>query len=441
MTKWRRWAWLAMVLVIAGAWAGWWLTRWSQRPDWPEWPVYDATDPMTARLQPTGRDLQWSTAAWRGTERFFLSDHPELLPMTEGTLWLDETSGQGEVRYQTYICHINPFAQPVSIGLLVENTGKAAFTITGDEVTTLALPKREARERWYQSSRIGRRNAYAELSGQLFKPLPEQEVSVGGSALIKVWKLPVGSTLGSRARITLHGKGPLQCRLSTVWAKSERGLRTGMPLFPRGLHDQRGSWPAAEVVVDNRDDPFDLAWSERDGEAVRCIRLCQPVYQGGKKVGFSRDVLYTRESSFNPQEARANIGTYGARTHVELHVKNSSDRPQTVELYLRYPDKRIVGTYVGAATVYAYDGTKWAPRETRAVNLGSLTFSNPYTGSKQEEFHWFTRELASYPVPAGGRLVIPLDVTHDYPAMLPLGIVLSKAVMNRDGQDVQDKKD
>ncbi|MHB0936431.1 MAG: hypothetical protein ACYDCO_03000 [Armatimonadota bacterium] len=437
----RRRVWLTVVLVAAGLGAAWWLTRPSQRQDWPEWPAYDASDPMTERLQPTGRDLQWSAAALRGSERFFLSNHPEMLPLTEGALWRDEASGQGELRYQVYVCHISPFAEAVYVGLLVENTGKTAFTVTGEEVTTTTVPKRAARERWYQYTRVGRRNAYAELSNTLFEPLPALEVPAGGSGRILVWKLPVGSMLGSRLRLTVRGEGPVQCRLATVWAKDSKRLAVGMPLIPRGPHEQRGTWPAAEVVVDNRDDPFDLAWSERDGEAIRCIRLCQPVYQGGKKVGFSRDVVYTQESSFNPKEARPNIGTYGARTHVELHVKNSSNRPQAVELYLRYPDKRIRGVYAGAATVYDYEGKRFTPRETRAINLGSLTFSNPLTGSEETENRWFTRALASYPVPAGGRLIIPLDVTHDYPAMLPLGIVLRKGVVNRDGQDVQDKKD
>jgi len=423
----RRGMLLAVVLIaaVAGV-AGWWFMR-PPAPDWPEWPAYDAADPMTERLQPTGRDLQWSTASLRGATRFFLSDHPEMLPLTEGTLWRDEASAYGELPYRAYVCHINPYDHPVYVGLLVENTGETAFTVTGEDVATQAEPRREARARWFQSTRIGRRNAYAELSGELFAPLPAREVAPGGSALIRVWTMPVGCTLGARLRLSLRGTRAVACRLSTVWAKSEQGLRAGLPLIPRGPHDQRGSWKAAEVVVDNRDDPFDLAWEERGKETVRCVRLCQPVYRGDKKVGFSRDVVYTQESSFNPAEARPNIGTYGARTHVELHVKNSSKQEQAVELHLRYPDKRIVGTYVGAATVYDYDGTQFTSGETRAVNLGSQTFHNPLTGSKQEERRWFTHALASYPVPAGRSLVIPLDVTHDFPAMLPLGIVLRKA--------------
>lgn len=422
----RRAIWLVVILAAIGLGTSWWFTR-PPAQDWPEWPAYDAADPMTERLQPTGRDLQWSAASLRGATRFFLSDHPEMLPMTEGTLWRDEASAYGELPYLAYICHINPYPHPVYIGLLVENAGETVFTVTGEAVATLAEPRREARARWFQSTRIGRRNAYAELSGELFAPLPVRTVAPGGSALVQVWTLPAGCTLGARLRLNLRGTRAVACRLSTVWAKREQGLRTGRPLIPRGPHDQRGSWKAAEVVVDNRDDPFDLAWEERGKETVRCIRLCQPVYQGAKKVGFSRDVVYTQESSFNPAEARPNIGTYGALTHVELHVKNGSKRAQAVELYLRYPDKRIVGTYVGAATVYDYDGTQFTPGETRAVNLGSQTFRNPFTGSKEEERHWFTHALATYPVPADESLVIPLDVTHDYPAMLPLGIVLRKA--------------
>jgi len=431
----RRGIWPALVLIAVGV-GIWWLVHPPQKQDWLEWPAYDASDPMTARLQPTGRDLLWSRAAMRGSTRLFLSNHPEVLPLTECTLWRDEASGPGEVRYLAYLCHINSDDHPVYLGLLVENAGNAPFTVTGEEVATQSAPNRSIREMWHQQTRVGRRNAYAELSGQLFKPLPQLEAPAGTSRRILVWKMPASSTLGARVRLILRGAdGPVRCRLSTVWAKSEKRLTIGLSLIPHGRSQQRGSWLSAEVVADNRDDPFDLAGKEREGETVRCLRLCQPVYQGEKKVGYSRDVVYTRERSFNPAEALPNIGTYGARTHVELHVKNSSNREQTVELYLRYPDRRITGYYIGAATVYAYDGKRWTPRETRAVNLGSMTFTNFITGTKTQDRHWFTSALASYPVPAGGRLVIPLDVTHDYPAMLPLGIVLRKAGNIQDNRD------
>jgi len=55
-----------------------------------------------------------------------------------------------------------------------------------------------------------------------------------------------------------------------------------------------------------------------------------------------------------------------------------------------------------------------------------MTFAHPITGGEIREWWWVTRRLAAYEVQPGATLVIPFTLTHDFPAMLPLGILLKK---------------
>lgn len=421
---------LALLLIAAAALI---ITRLPlHAQDWTVWPVYEYTDPMIAQLEPTGRDLQWGLPEERGATRQFMSDHPETLGadpgLREGTLWYDEATGQDTLAYQVYICHQNWFVKPLYIGLLIENLSEAPCFASGQQVTTLCLPADDDQESWHRLTNIGLRNAYAELSGKLFKPMAKITIPAkSGEHTLVVWKLPAGSSVGARIRLQLAGQ-QLHCRLSTAWAWSEERLTQQLPLIARGEHHPRGSWATSEVAVNNKDDVFDVGCDEKDGRTVRSLRLCQPVYDlSGKKIGYTPDAVYTRERSFNPEQALFNNGTYGALTHADVYVKNSSDKPRTVELYLRYPDKRLKGSYVGAATIYQYDANtkRWSPGETRAVNLGTKSYVDA-NAQVIREWWWYTRRLAAYPVSPGETLVIPLDITHDFPAILPLGILLRK---------------
>lgn len=431
---------LFLALALAGLGAYLLLNLPLHAQEWTEWPVYRAEEPETALLEPTGRDLRWSTPAPDTTNRLFVSNHPESIGKGEslqtpgGKLWSEEATGEEAVGYRVYICHQNWFPQPIYIGVIVENLSPGvSLAVEGDEIATLVEMTNDERENWHRLTSVGRRNAYAELADTGFRPLREVSIPGGarGERLLIAWKLAPGATLGARLRMTMravNGKGKAHFRLSTAWARQEAGLTRGLALIPRGGHHPRGSWPAAGVTLDNRDDPFDLALDDKDGRTVRCLRLCQPVYENGKKVGYHGDVIYTQATSFNPEQALSNNGMYGARTDVRLHVTNGGDRPQTVELYFRYPDKRLEGSYIGAATVYNLDfeTRQWRPRETRAINLGRMTFTDPLTGREIREWSWVTRRLAAYPVAPGQTLIIPLTLTHDFPAMLPLGILLKK---------------
>ncbi|MHB9130102.1 MAG: hypothetical protein ACYDBB_03305 [Armatimonadota bacterium] len=415
-------------------------------PDWPEWDVIRHDDPALALLDATGPELRWSAVEQQGTTRLFLSDHPEGIgmitdrnnpeasrwPRAEGTLWADQAEGAGEVNYRVFISHQNWHAKPIYIGLLVENLApKGEFTVTGDNVTTVAALAADSITGWANMKNLGKRNAYAELSGRLFSPLPTVQVAQGAGATTLIsWKIPPGATLGVRAHVRIAGAGAVKCRLSTAWAWGEEGLAKHPDLIPLNGPHPRGSWPTSEVLVSNKEDVFDLALNEKDGATVRWLRLCQPVYDAaGKKSGYRPDVVYVAALSYNPTQAKMNNGMYGARTNVALHVKNSGATAERVGVYLRYPDKRLEGAYVGAATVYAYDEQKkaWTPKETRAVDLSRLTYTNRATGETARRDWWFaTKCLATYAVPPGESLSIPLTITSDFPAMLPLGIVLRK---------------
>jgi len=428
---------LLLALTLAGLGAYLLLNLPLRAQDWQEWPVYNAEQPETALLEPTGRDLLWNPPVPDTACRLFVSNHPESLGWVEakqdreGKLWSEEAEGES-VAYRVFICHQNWYKQPIYIGLIIENLSPGvALAVEGSKVTTLVETARDRRENWHRQTSVGLRNAYAELADAGYTEIRKTVIPGGkrGERLLIAWKMAPGATLGARLRLTASaadGQGKARFRLSTAWARQEAGLTSGLALIPRGEHHPRGSWQAAGVTLDNRDDPFDLAWDDKDGRAVRCLRLSQPVYADGKKVGYRGDVIYTRETSFNPEQSLANNGMYGARIEARLHVKNSSDRPQTVELYLRYPDKRLEGSYIGAATVYDLDAEtgQWTPRETRAVNLGRMTFPTPL--GEVHEWWWVTRRLAAYQVPPGETLVIPLTLTHDFPAMLPLGILLKK---------------
>ena len=412
--------------------------------DWQEWPVYDATAPETAQLTPSGPDLRWDPPVPQGETRLFVSDHPETLgiadydpeanspcqwPRNEGTLWADETTKLNQLDYQVFISHQNWFAKPIALGLLVDNLSVDPLTVSGRLVSTPAKPTDDQREEWLRLTAIGRRNAYAELSGKLWRELPITTVPPGQRILVYAWTLSFGETVGARVKLSLQADGqPVHCRLATTWAWSTARLTDELPLIPRGDHHPRGAWMTAALKVYNAAHPFDLAWQDPGGRTVRCIRLCQPDYDAKGVKTYRPDAIFTRERSYNAQEALANNGCYGALTHVMLHVKNSDTRPHAVGLYLRYPDKRLNGSYVGAAQIFNRDPATgaWTPGEARAVHLGTNAFTVNLTGKVVRDARWVTHRLASYPVAAGQKLVIPLNITHDFPAMLPFGILLVK---------------
>lgn len=205
-------------------------------------------------------------------------------------------------------------------------------------------------------------------------------------------------------------------------------LTAGLKLIPLNGPHARGSWPFAKVTLSNANDVFDLGADDGNGRLIRCLRLCQPIYRDGKKVGYHPDVACTKETSYNPAQCNPNNGMYGVRNELRLHVKNSSNRPQTVELYFRYPDKRLEGSYIGAATTYDANppaGQLPVARETRAIKLGRMTFTDR-AGREIREWWWVTKPIAAYEVAPGETMIIPLTVAHDFPAMLPLGILLKK---------------
>lgn len=422
----------AVVLLVGLMLAGTLGVCWPQRglaAGVPICPVYQATDPMTAALAPTGPDLTWTTVKEEGNTRLFLSDHSETIganwPKNPGRLWVDEAAGADEISYRIFVSHINLFPRPIIIGLLVENlSADAAITANGQAVTYITKEST-----WAEYRRLGTQNAYAELSGIGMTPLTAQTIPAGdGTArTLLLWTIPSVQTLGARANLTIRraaGEGPLRCRLYTAWGWSAAELAKPLPLIPAQLHHPRGSWATSEVRINNSGDPFDLAKIEEGRAAVRTIRISQPDFAPDGKKSYRHDVVYTSARSFNPTQALNNNGSYGAHVHTDLHITNSGKTDETVEFFLRYPDKRLEGCYVGAVMTYAYDEEqrRWQPADTRAVQLCRQS----YPDGTNDDFY-YTKAIARYPIKAGETRVIPLTFTTDFPAMLPLGITMRKA--------------
>ena len=423
-----------------------------QAQEWKEWPAYEASQSATAELEPTGRDLRWDPPVLNKDLRLFVSNHPEGIgniakdPRTgkditwppkdmEGKLWTEEGTGDDVLGYQVYICHQNWYQEPIYIGLVLENLSPdVSITVAGGVKTTLvnSTPGDE-QETWHRLCSIGLNNAYSELlyENAGFEELAETVIPCGaGEQKVLAWKLKPGATLGARVHLKVRSstwQGKTRFRLSTAWAWQQERLTDGLKLIPLNGPHARGSWPFGKVILSNANDVFDLGADDGGGRLIRCLRLCQPIYKDGKKVGHEQDVTCTKERSYNPAQCNPNNGMYGVRNELKLHVKNSSDRPQTVELYFRYPDGRLEGSYVGAAITYRYstEALNWVRDDIRAIKLGRMTFTEK-TGREVREWWFVTKRVAAYEVPPGETKIIPLTVVHDFPAMLPLGVLLKK---------------
>lgn len=421
--------------------------------DWQEWDVYTTDAPEAARLEPTGRDLTWSTAEGKGDTRLFFSNHPETLEQPyntanpqdprwpgvnmESKLWCDEGQGADEVKYQVFITHISAFDKPFFIGVVIENlSSDTPLEVTGEYVSAIGKPSNDPITGWNNMKTVGKRCSYADLSNTLLTKLPDTKLPAAKpgehrETRLLYWKVDYGCTLGAHLHLRVRktsGTGPVRCRLSTAWAWTPEKLATNLALIPLNGPHARGSWAVAESVLSNKDDVYDIGANERGAENVRWLRICQPRYDAaGKKVGYANDVILTKELSFNPEQARMDSGMYGARINAQLHVKNSGATEETLGLYLRYVDKRLEGVYAGAATTYRYDDAKqaWLPDQTRAVDLSNLTFRDAQGQLIQPK--WLaTQCLASYTVKPGEQRTIPLTLMNDGPSMLPLAIVLRK---------------
>jgi len=406
------------------------------KADWPVWPVIPTDNPLTGALASTGENLHWDAAVPTGATRLFLSNHPETITrfIPEGKLWVEEGKvGDEAVIYRLFFQHYNHVPAPIYLAVILENLAdQGEVTLSGEATATRGVdygdPERAV---WAAMKRVGERNAYAELSGKLRTPLtPVTAVPKGGERVVIYWKLAPGDLLGGRMWLTVRrtaGTAPVAFRLSTVWAKSEQGLTGGLPLIPAGEHHPRGTWPVSAVALRNSATPFDLGPDEDHGRTVRAIRLCQPVYENGVKVRYTDEVIFTRTRSANSAQALANNGMYGAVVQISLCVKNSGATPARVGIYLRYPVKDLEGVYVGAATAYAFDekAGAWKPAATKAVDLSNLTYG-PVGENKDYDRWWTTAALGTYPVQPGETREIPLTLTTDGPAMLPLAIVLRK---------------
>lgn len=397
-------------------------------------------DPLTEALQPTGPDLRWTSVKELPSPRLFVSDHPEAVRdgLPEGLLWTDEVRQPGDIEYQTFISHINGVQKPIVIGAVAENYSTTnSLQVSGQQVSFLSVFA-SSENGWLaameESRYLGLHNAYGDLSGKLMQPVPAITLPPASRGLPSVgtlisWRLNPNDVVGAHLRLSIHragGTGPVYCRYSTVWAWQPEKLTARLPLMPLGPHHARGTWRTSEVQIDNAGDPLDLAKPDQADRYVRCIRLSQPDYPHGVKV-YRSDVVYKKEQSVNPQQTNGDHGMYGARIHVLLHVRNSGKQEETVQLYLRYPDKKLNGCYVGAVTTFARDSMgNWQPDITRAVELNRLG-KDDMTNHISRSWWLFTRCIASYRVKAGEELAIPLTLMHDFPAMLPLGITMRKA--------------
>lgn len=428
--------------------------------DWREWDDYRADNPETAALEPTGPDLAVTSVTLFGATRLFVSNHPEGIGRPqdprkpeesrwpsadmEGKLWMDEATGAEQVKYRLFIYHQNWFDKPIYLGVVVENLSTQNRLVVAGEQVGLALGATEtAPLGWDNTTTIGKRNAYAEMSNTLFAPTPLQLLGpapapdAGTPAirekLVCCWQLGGGSTFGGRMRLFIRkvagDPGPVSCRVSTVWAWSKENLTHSLPLIPVNGPHVRGSWPTSEIQLTNATDPFDVGRDERGEENVRWLWLCRPTLDAQGNKTYRDDVAYTADRSFNPTQAKTNNGMYGVNSYLYLTVTNSSAEDERVGIYLRYPQKERPGVYVGAVATTVYDDVarKWIANDARAVELVNWTTYDHETNKiRSRDWRWTTKALVTYNVPASGALTIPLTLTHDGPAELPLVVVLRK---------------
>jgi hypothetical protein len=270
---------------------------------------------------------------------------------------------------------------------------------------------------------------------QLLDPAPAPDAGTPGvrERLVHVWRVGGGSTFGARMRLFIRKRqgdpGPVRCRVSTVWAWTKERLVHSLPLIPVNGPHVRGAWPTSEVQLTNAAAPFDIGREERGRDAVRWLWLCRPTFDTTGNKTYGADVAYTAERSFNPTQAKTNNGMYGANNYLYLAVTNSSAEDERVGIYLRYPHKTLPGVYVGGAATTVYDALsqQWIADDARAVELANWTYYDKETGQvRTRDWRWTTKALASYTVSPGSTITVPLTLTHDGPAMLPLAVVLRK---------------
>ena len=431
----------------------------------PEWPVYQEGDPEMKSLEPTGADLIWSTVSEVGSVRQLMSNNPECLgiatdysslerieatrypqPNQEGKLWVDEAEHPEALSYHVFLWHMNCFFKPMNLGLVIENlSAENGLEISGAYISRNGPQSREGTWKdWAEMKMVGKVLSYADLSDTLFVPLKAMNIPPAEQKprehLVLSWPLNSYDLFGAHVRLVVRPRpgerGSVRCRVSTAWAWNRETLASGMPLLAKHYNQPRGSWATSELMLTNRDNPFEVGTNDQQGRNVRSIRLCQPRYENNIKVGYGPDVVYTVNRSFAPEQAYMNNGLYGVRVGMRLHVRNSGKNDVSVALHLRYVVNAGRGSYSGAATVYEQIANgDWKSRETRAVELSAMDYpANSGDRATRREFWTITKPIAEYQVKAGRTLEIPLTVMNNGPSTLPLAIVMSQKAqwtMNR----------
>lgn len=428
----------------------------------PEWPVYRENDLEMKGLVQTGPDLIWNTVEEVGSARQLMSNNPECLGIAtdyssperieatrypqanqEGKLWIDEAEHPEALTYHVFLWHMNCFFKPMNLGLVIENlSAENGLEISGVYISRNGPQSREGNWKdWAEMKMVGKVLSYADLSDTLFVPMKETSIPPATTQprehLMLAWPLKSYDLFGAHVRLLVRPRagerGPVRCRVSTAWAWKKETLASGMPLLAKHYSQPRGSWATSELMLSNRDNPFELNANDLQGRNVRCIRLCQPRYENNVKVGYGLDVAYTANRSFAPEQAYMNNGLYGVRVGMRLHIRNSGKSDETVALHLRYVVNAGRGSYSGAATVYEQMANNdWIARETRAVELSAMDYPAPDGKEPRREFWTITKPIAEYLVKAGTTLEIPLTVMNNGPSTLPLAIVMSRKVP--DGQ-------
>ncbi|WP_411349431.1 hypothetical protein [Paenibacillus sp. WLX2291] len=285
-----------------------------------------------------------ASATRGGTRRLMVSDNPETLseanfPVRQGVLWHDVVrSNNGTVQHRIFAWHYNVLADPVKVGITLENRAnhgalkiedvKREYRIGGDEVN------------WITD--IGGCISRAVLSNTMDARTADQTlIKQQQSGQIESFIVPPGKLLGMVYDFTVKStdSGEIQYTVRTVASRDTAYDLTLVKSAPLPLAPQahpRGNWTFSET---NAVTPVYTAGTER---------VIYPTCAKTKKDGsLPADQLFTAAASEQPQDSLDNRAQFGVIYNVTVPVTNPGTQNRTVQISLNPRG----GSYGGAVKI------------------------------------------------------------------------------------------
>jgi len=292
-------------------------------------------------------------------DRMFVSDMPETIITTGASrkLWEDYAQGKNEVTYHVYLYHVNGNANPIDIGLVMENlvpTTTRSLSVFGQYRSTLIdLTPPNGMKNYHNE--LAQEFAYSVLTSP-----PYRFVRMGTTYLVPAsptqliagpFTVPSGYLLLAEFFITVHtSQSPVRCRLASVWNNSPTTpailvTASNSPLAgwvaPPGNH-QRGTWLSATIALNNAQDVIDL------NKMALYDTIQLPICFTRSHRRFPNDMIHNRDNSFFPNQAEANKGMYNVVSKAYVYVTNTNNNTaMNIGIYLQQLTKPNPGLYNG----------------------------------------------------------------------------------------------